>query len=589
MSAQVDSAVSSHSASASLHPEVDLGYQLLTQLLQRLTEDFTQNPSLDHNHHFVQLLLELTQRQQVLIVEYHNGVECHILANSKHHSLPLTRLQLPFASADEHQQQWQLLLGGQVQTVLSQDHRYALILTGKSDQSQHFANGLLAAVLQLYLHTAQHFGLEKKLVSSATYDAITGLPNRRLIRDEIKHAISDLRPGESTLVLYIDLSRFKYYEKNYGQEASQQLLQTVARRLCATLKDQDKAACLGSDQFVVLLPRVRKLKVADIVARKIIHAINQPINVQGRDITLSCNIGIASSPQDGRHSSELIHFADTAMFEARKQAKNSYSFYTQAIAEQLQEQQAIEHGLRTALERKELSLVYQPLFDVSSGQICSLEALLRWHSPTLGAVAPDKFIPIAEEDGFIEPLGHWVIFEGCRQLALWEAEGLGKLKLAINLSPRQLDSAHFISQTLFALEKHQVLPQQIEFEVTESLFIGGQHQAEKLHQLVALGFKLAIDDFGTGYSSLSYLSQYPFSYLKIDRSFVSDVLEHQQKQALIEAIVAMAHRLNMKVIAEGVEHLEQAQYLQSRACDIFQGYYYAKPLPPEEIINLLQK
>ena len=358
----------------------------------------------------------------------------------------------------------------------------------------------------------------------------------------------------------------------------------IASRIREAVRESDTVARLSSDEFLIILENANKAKAAEVVSKNVLSAISKPLLFQGRELLVSSNIGISAYPSDGNDASVLIQNADAAMYQSKKQGLNQFQFYTQAMNEEVAHRLAIETGLQKALLNNEFTLHYQPLVEISSGCTVTVEALLRWHSATLGSVSPDEFISIAEEDGFIIPIGYWVIEEVCRQLNSWKKEGINNLTVAINVSVRQLQDPKFIDRLMSILKANNVPSSKIEIEITEGIIISDVAGADSVLTLLhALGFKLSLDDFGTGYSALSYLNNYHFDNLKIDRSFITNLVKNDKDKALIDAIVAMAHKLNLKVIAEGVEHEEELAYLQSQKCDYIQGFYFSRPVPATQI------
>ncbi|MFT5162846.1 MAG: diguanylate cyclase (GGDEF)-like protein [Alteromonadaceae bacterium] len=468
--------------------------------------------------------------------------------------------------------------------------QYALLITHHDDDcSQKVFNQLTSEVLrtalQLYMDIQTKQNYEAQLIHQATIDPMTQLPNRNLAFDRLGQAMLS-RANENKIVfaLFVDIAHFKDINESLGHNTGDKVLGILARRIRHAVRESDTVARLSGDEFLIILENANKAKAAETVARNVISAISEPLSFEGRELLVASNVGISAYPGDGDDASMLIKNADAAMYQARKMGVNQYQFYTQAMNEEVAQRLAIETGLQKALQKDEFILHYQPLIDLSSGSTGTVEALIRWNSSELGFVPPDSFIAIAEEDGFIIPIGYWVINEVCRQINVWKKQGIVNLTVAINLSVRQLHEPGFTDRLIEILANHNMTTDKIELEITEGILLsqvnGANHILNKLHQL---GFKLSLDDFGTGYSALSYLNSFHFDHLKIDRSFITNLVHNEKDKALIDAIVAMAHKLNLKVIAEGVENVEELDYLQSQNCDYIQGFYFSKPIPANQI------
>lgn len=467
-------------------------------------------------------------------------------------------------------------------------HR-AILVSHDHDKTIEIFNCLTSKVLrtalQLYEDIQVKQAYEQQLIHRATIDPMTELPNRNLAFDRLGQAMLN-RANANKLVfaLFVDIAHFKDINEAFGHDLGDKILGILAKRIRDAVRESDTVARLSGDEFLVILENANKAKAAEVVAKNVISAISEPLKLQGRELLISSNVGISAYPGDGDDASVLIQNADAAMYQSRKLGLNQFQFYTQAMNEEVAQRLSIETGLQKALVNNEFTLHYQPLVEISTGNTVTVEALIRWNSPTLGFVSPDNFISIAEEDGFIIPIGFWVIEEVCRQLKIWQSEGICNLTVAINISVRQLQEKDFVERLMSILNANDITTSKIELEITEGILISDVTGADNvLTVLHALGFKLSLDDFGTGYSALSYLNNYHFDYLKIDRSFITNLIKNDKDKALINAIVAMAHKLNLKVIAEGVEHEEELAYLQSLNCDYIQGYYYSRPVPGAQI------
>ncbi|MDB5933686.1 MAG: bifunctional diguanylate cyclase/phosphodiesterase, partial [Massilia sp.] len=384
--------------------------------------------------------------------------------------------------------------------------------------------------------------------------------------------------------------RFKFVNDSMGHKAGDVLLMTVAARLRSALRDTDTVARLSGDEFVVILTEHEDQKLSVDIVQRLMDSVAQPVMLGSKEFFVTCSIGVAVYPTDGAPADSLIEHADIAMYRAKKLGRNNFQFYTPAMNEDAMERVRIEGALRNALERDEFVLHYQPQVDLASGEIVGMEALIRWQHPEMGMVAPSRFIGVAEETGLIVQIGAWVMRAACQQNQAWQQAGLGKLRVAVNLSARQFGAANLIADIRSVLAETGLPPNCLEIELTESLFMSDVTLAvELLHGMKALGINLSIDDFGTGYSSLSYLSRFPIDVLKIDRSFVAEITRDSNDAAIVASIIALAHNLKLAVIAEGVETEEQLDYLRRHGCDEMQGYYFSRPLPADEFEQLLRQ
>ena len=430
----------------------------------------------------------------------------------------------------------------------------------------------------------------------AYYDTLTNLPNRQLFVREADRAIRSAgRNGKLVALLYVDLDRFKRINDNLGHSVGDLLLQSVARRLEQSVRPSDvvsheksRVARFGGDEFVVLLAGLGDEEQATVVANRIQQTLGEPFDCGGHRFVVTPSIGIALYPKDGTEVEDLLIKADMAMYQAKDQGRNGHAFYGHTMAVRSLGRLEIENDLRRAFDSNEFQIYYQPKMDLASGAIVGVEALLRWFHPERGWIAPDTFIPVAEETGLIVTLGDWVIQEACKQLNAWANEGLGHLTIAVNVSVQQFAREDFVSSVLRAIWHYGVKPQQFELEITESLLMRNVDDTTAcMKRFRAAGLALSIDDFGTGYSSLGYLRQFPVDALKIDRSFVKDLHTSDDDAAICAAIIAMARELKLKVIAEGVENVEQLEFLRSHKCDQVQGYLVGAPMPVADLQSLL--
>ncbi|SHJ34842.1 PAS domain S-box-containing protein/diguanylate cyclase (GGDEF) domain-containing protein [Malonomonas rubra DSM 5091] len=425
----------------------------------------------------------------------------------------------------------------------------------------------------------------------AHHDSLTGLPNRNLLKDRVEQNLARARRNNSkSAFLFLDFDRFKNINDSLGHSVGDGVLQEVAKRLKTCLREEDTVARVGGDEFVILLADLEDERAVANVAQKVTELGTTPYEVKGQKFRLTISIGISVFPNDGDNFESLLKNADSAMYHAKNAGRNTFCFYTEDMNAQTLEALNLERDLQHALENNELRLHYQPQLDLESSKVIGVEALLRWQHPTHGNMSPAVFIPIAEERGLINDIGNWVLETACRQSVSWQEQGLPPLRMAVNISALQLHHVDFYEKVATILAATGMNPEMLELELTESAVM--QHEESALvlmQQLKALGLHLAIDDFGTGYSSLSYLKRFPFDKLKIDRSFIKDLPLDTEDGAITQAIIGVGRSLKHKVIAEGVETLEQQNYLRDEGCDQMQGFYFSRPLPPEELVELLEQ
>lgn len=432
---------------------------------------------------------------------------------------------------------------------------------------------------------------ENRIQFLANHDALTGLPNRALLKDRLSQALLYAqRYDRWVTVVFVDLDNFKIVNDSLGHNAGDELLKTVASRMVGCVRATDTVVRLGGDEFVVLL--LDQPKSVDIISetvQKLRAAIAKPVNVDGHDLRVTSSMGIANYPNDGMDVDVLLANADAAMYRAKEMGRDSFECYTPALNTKAHEKFVLQEELRNAVANSEFVLVYQPQVDLRSGRIFAVEALIRWQHSTLGMVPPIKFIPIAEETGLIVPIGDWVLHEACRQNKAWQDAGLPHVGVSVNVSARQFREKNLIERVVNALTDSSLEAKYLELELTESLIMQDVEQAvATMKELQDLGVHLSIDDFGTGYSSLSALKNFPVARLKIDKSFISDLPTNENDKAVAGAVISLGQKLNLRVIAEGVETDDQVAFLRENNCDEMQGYHFSKPIPAQAIAELLK-
>ena len=431
---------------------------------------------------------------------------------------------------------------------------------------------------------------EMRLDMLANHDPLTGLPNRSYFQDFLGHALARAQREKLQIsLLFIDLDRFKHINDSQGHEVGDQVLRVVANRLDEQLRADDFVARLGGDEFAVILMHPPASRAASRVARKLLKALAESFKLDRRRYAIGASIGISVYPDDGLDANTLLRQADLAMYQA-KQRRSGFEYFSDELNTVAQQQLNLETGLRQALERNELALAYQPKVDLASGRVVGLEALARWLTRSGGIIWPDQFIPVAEETGLIMPLGRWVVRAACEQWIVWRDAGLNPPPIAINLSPRQFSDARLIDDIDAILKETGMESSYLQLEVTESAAM--ENPARTFDMLDALrqrGLHVYIDDFGTGHSNLGQLKRMPIDALKIDKSFVDDVLTDSDDAEIANAIIRLAHALNLRVVAEGVESVEQVAFLKDQGCDEIQGYVVAKPLPPDKVATFFDR
>jgi diguanylate cyclase (GGDEF)-like protein len=423
----------------------------------------------------------------------------------------------------------------------------------------------------------------------AHHDYLTDLPNRLLLDDRLAQAMSVAHRYQGQLaVLFVDVDRFKHINDSLGHAIGDELLLSIAGRLVAGVRGSDTVCRQGGDEFVILLSTIAHAEDAALSANKILTALGMPHRIKNHDLQITVSIGIGVYPDDGTDAETLVKNADIAMLNAKESGRNNYQFFKPNMNEHALERQSLESGLRHALERREFVLHYQPKMNFETETVTGAEALIRWRQPGRGLVLPEKFIPIAEQCGYIVPIGRWVLREACRQSRIWLNAGAAPLPVAINVSAVELRSKGFVQGVRAVLEEAGMDPRYLEFELTETALMQDPTSTiTVLNEIKALGVRITLDDFGTGYSSLSYLKRFPIDALKIDRSFVRGVCMNEGDANIVSAVINMGKSFGLKVIAEGVETREQFLRLRAQQCDEGQGHYFLAPVAAEEFVKLL--
>lgn len=475
------------------------------------------------------------------------------------------------------------------------------ILHGQSDGESGASAGQ-APVNGTFQDITERCRAEEQIRRLVNYDDLTGLPNRTLFKEILEKAIGRAK-RENTLVavLFLDLDKFQRVNDILGPNAGDALLKLVAERLLRVVREGDtiarsispefqslSLARLGGDEFTLLLDNIPTVDVVGRVAGRVLETLTAAYHLDGSPLYSSASIGIAVFPSDGDDVDSLMRNGDSAMNYAKELGRSNYQFYCESFNSMVLQKLSLENSLRTAIEKKQLFLHYQPQLDIRTRRVIGMEALIRWHHPEKGVISPAQFIPIAEESGLILGIGEWVFREVCQQNKSWQRAGIGFFKVAVNLSGKQFSQKDFVPQLTAIIEETGIDPRYVELELTESILVEDvEKHLSTMKELKKIGFKLAIDDFGTGYSSLNYLKRFPLDILKIDKSFVVDVTTNADDAAITGAIIAMASTLQLDVIAEGVEGQDQVSWLQQHGCSLMQGYHFSRPLPADQIPNFM--
>jgi diguanylate cyclase (GGDEF)-like protein/PAS domain S-box-containing protein len=454
----------------------------------------------------------------------------------------------------------------------------------------HDRQGQVTGAVMVFHDVSTARELSLRMSHLAQHDSLTDLPNRVLLNDRLSQAMAIAQRGKTRLgLLYLDVDRFKTINDSLGHAIGDRLLQSIAQRLPACVRYADTVSRQGGDEFVILLSQLTQAQDAAVIAEKILASLSVPHEIEQHTLYVTVSIGVVSFPDDGPDADTLLKNADFAMYQAKESGRNCYQFFKPEMNAKAAQRQSIENGLRLALERKGFLLHYQPKFDLQTGAITAVEALVRWHHPMRGVLPPSEFIPIAEESGLIVPLGKWVLREACRQAKAWQDAGLKGISMAINVSAVELRAKDFVEGVRAILRETGCDPSCIELELTETFLLQDPSStAMVIETLKTIGVRFALDDFGTGYSSLSYMRRFPIDTLKIDQSFMRDVVSDSDNASIVQAVIGMGKSLHMSVVAEGVETGGQLHFLQEHACPEGQGYYLARPAIAKHVTRLLE-
>jgi len=431
---------------------------------------------------------------------------------------------------------------------------------------------------------------EERLSFLTTYDSLTEIPNRRYFQDQLERATTRARRDKKKIgILFFNLDRFKSVNDSLGHQAGDTLLRLVVERMKQRIRGGDLLARLGGDEFAIMLEDIDGPLALETAAKNILAQFKAPFDISSRQVSITASVGVTLYPNDTNNPLTLLNNAGMAMYRAKNHGRNTFKFFTQKLHESILQYHQLENDIRQALENDEFMLMYQPQIALSDGKVHALESLIRWNHPKRGLLQPADFIQVAEESGYIVPIGLWVLERACRQLREWHEQRLPLFRLSVNITPANLYQPSFPQQVIDILKRHNIPADFIELEVTEgSLMQNTARVQDALRQLKTIGVRLAIDDFGTGHSCLSYLHQFPIDVLKIDRSFVTDLGRSEHGTAICGLVLSMARTLNMEVVAEGVENEMQLNYLKRHGCDLVQGFYYSRPLAPEDLPSFFE-
>ena len=480
-------------------------------------------------------------------------------------------------------------------------------LVNKIETTQYqIVSGVFVALATLYLflyvivkradniikrHEEVRLLHEREMRHQAYHDSLTGLPNKSKFSEQLRESINrSIRSGQQFALMFVDLDRFKIINDSMGHDAGDQLIRITGERLSSLTREKDILFRWGGDEFTIILENIDNLDDVSTITERIIKGMSSPISIAKQELVITTSIGIAVYPNDSDSAEALIKNADAAMYHAKGSGRNRYEFYTPEMNARAKERLELESGLQKALQNEEFILHYQPKYGASTQKLVGVEALLRWQHPSYGLVMPDRFIPALEENGLINAVGQWVLRTACAQNKMWQEQGFAPVTVSVNISAVQFRSPQLIDTVARVLDETQLESRYLELELTESMFISNTEAAiNTMYRLKDLGVSLSIDDFGSGYSSLSYLKRFPVDYLKIDRSFIKDIENSNKDAAITNAITVLAHSLNMKIVAEGVESQGQLDYLKSQGCQELQGFLFSRPISAQEVSELLEK
>ena len=454
----------------------------------------------------------------------------------------------------------------------------------------HDGEGKFTGAVIVFRDVSTARAMAAEMAHSAQHDFLTGLPNRMLLNDRLSQAIvSAPRHSNIVAVLFLDLDGFKHINDSLGHSIGDKLLQSIARRLVGCVRGSDTVSRQGGDEFIVLLSELAQSEDAAVSAGRVLQALAEAHSIDRHDLHITASIGVSVYPDDGPDAETLVKNADTAMYQAKENGRQSYQFFKPVMNVRAVERQSIEEHLRRALERQEFALHYQPKIDLKTGEISGAEALIRWTHPVRGLLSPAQFIPVAEDCGLILPIGQWVLREACEQARAWADAGLPLVTMAVNISSMEFREDNFLESVFTTLSETGLDPKSLELELTESVLMKrAESAASVLKTLRARGVQVALDDFGTGYSSLSYLRRFPINALKIDQSFVRQITSTPDDTSIVTAVISMGRSLKLRVVAEGVETQQELAFLQALQCDEVQGYYFSRPVPPHQFAKLLK-
>lgn len=527
------------------------------------------------------------------VIEYVNSAFVIITGYERNEAIGQSPRLIKSGSHDEkfYAQIWEALLRGEV-------YRNVIVNRRKDGQLYHEAvtitpltdpQGRITNYISSGKDMSESIQAQERLHHLAHHDALTGLPNRMLFVERLKHALQRASHRKRAVaVMFLDMDRFKMVNDTLGHEAGDQLLQAMATRLKACVREGDTIARFGGDEFAGLLNDIASPEDVAPIVGKFLEALAPPFKIDGHELFIGGSIGVSLYPNDGVDPQTLMKNADTAMYSAKQRGGNSSEFYYAGMNENALARLGLETGLRHALDRQEFMVHYQPQIDLKSGQAIGFEALLRWERPDSGPVSPQEFIPVLEETGLIVPVGEWMLRTACEQHRAWRAAGQQPLRMAVNISSRQFEAWDLTHIVQRILQETAMPAELLELEITESILMKNTAQdMDALQALSRTGMRFAIDDFGTGYSSLTYLKRFPIDILKIDKAFVRDITDNADDAAIVGAIITMAHSLGIQTLAEGVETCEQVEFLRRQGCDLAQGYYFSQPLPAGEVAQFL--